>query len=166
MSENSFRSETSTNIRHSVFWWVFKVVSGTMLIASLFLMYLYEAPRLFDFPRTAAQLLVLCGGLTTVWHYRLLRKSERNVQNPSKLIKDQALFRWIRHPMYAGDILTYTGLVVLAPNIVTVCLLPLSIMALVRQARIEDKFLAQRFGARYASWRSRTGLLFPRFVSA
>ncbi|WP_211317044.1 methyltransferase family protein [Arenicella xantha] len=141
-----------------------KVVCGTVIIASLFLMSLYGVPTLFSVPRHYAQFLVLSGGALTLWHYLILKRNDRNVQNPYILMEARGLFRWVRHPMYCGDILSYTGLVLLAPNLVTVVVLLLSYLALIKQARVEDQFLAKRFGKRYSRWQCQTGLLLPRLM--
>lgn len=101
---------------HSIFWWSIKVVCGAALIASLFLMIIYDLNRLFSVPALLAQLLVISGGITSIWHYRLLKQSSKDIAEPSALVSESALFRWIRHPMYLADMVAYTGLFLIAPN--------------------------------------------------
>ena len=146
---------------HRMFWWTIKVVSGTILIAALFLMVIYDIPVLFSIPRGIGQVLVISGATVSIWHYVLLKRQGSNMCNPQTLMTHRGLFRWIRHPMYLADMVSYTGLFLLMPNPVTAVILPLSLIALVRQSQEEDRFLRQRFAGEFKAWRSKTSLLVP-----
>ena len=134
-------------------WWRVKVGCGAGLIACLFIHYLGDAPPP-AIPRALSQLLVVAGGITTLWHAGILGKAEAG-----QLVTGGGLFRWVRHPMYSGDVVLYLGLALLAPGPATFGFLGLGWVALYRQSVVEDKFLAARYGEAFEVWRQRTWLL-------
>jgi len=146
---------------HPIFWWSLKVVCGAVLIASLFLMVIYQLPVLFTVPTIVAQSLVFAGAFVSLWHYRILKKSTANMIAPTELITKQGLFRWLRHPMYLADMIAYTGLFMLMPNVFTVFVLLMAYVALFRQAQIEDAYMASLFVGEFDRWQASSRLLFP-----
>jgi protein-S-isoprenylcysteine O-methyltransferase Ste14 len=105
--------------------------------------------------------MVICGGLTTVIHYVYVWRRTRRLSEPNQLITEFGLFRCIRHPMYTGDLITYSGLLFLAPGPVSVLVLCIGTYAIWRQSIVEDRYMAERFGASHRQWRNRTSLLIP-----
>lgn len=69
------------------------------------------------------------------------------------------IYHYIRHPIYAGDLLLLTGLE-LALNSWLVLGTPLLFAVILRQARMEEELLMRAFSG-YGAYRKRTRLLFP-----
>jgi protein-S-isoprenylcysteine O-methyltransferase Ste14 len=105
--------------------------------------------------------VVVTGGLVTILHYGLLRRSNRRLARPGRLVTRGGLFARVRHPMYLGDGVVYAGLALLAPGPVTLVVFVAGIAGILGQARVEDGWLSRRFGRQHARWRERTGLLLP-----
>ena len=143
-------------------WWALKLAAGGLLVALLaehFLVGVLPAwPRP---PLRLAQAVVVIGGLVTIGHYAALRRCNRCVARPAELVTRGGLFARVRHPMYLGDLLVYAGLALLAPGPATLAALGVGALAIVRQARLEDRWLARRFGDTHARWRGHTRLLLP-----
>jgi len=146
---------------HSILWWSIKVACGTALIASLFLMFIYDFGVLFRVPMLFAQSLVIVGGFTSLWHYQILKESNNNIAHPNKMVSNKGLFRYVRHPMYLADAIAYTGLFLIAPNPITTVVLLLAYFALFRQSTVEDGVLAETFGSQFSEWRNKSKLILP-----
>jgi len=153
---------TDQHISHSLAWWSTKVVCGTALIGSLFLMVIYQIQPLFSFSTKVAQSMVVIGAAITLWHYWILKQGNKPFARPARLETKRGLYTIIRHPMYAGDMLAYSGLYLLAPNGVAAIVLMISFVALARQSMIEDAMLETQFGEGFRQWASQTALLIPR----
>lgn len=71
-------------------------------------------------------------------------------------------FAIVRNPIYAAMIPAFTGIALLAPNVVTIAGAILVIVALELQTRlIEEPYLAMAHGEQYASYAARVGRFFP-----
>ena len=149
------------NYEHPIFWWSIKVVCGAILIGSLFLMVIYQVPGLFSVPVIFAQALVLLGASTALWHYRILKRNGCDISVPRRLICNGGLYPRLRHPMYFADMMAYTGLFLLMPNVLTVLALALAYCALLRQAQVEDVYLASRFPQEFQQWKQSSRLIIP-----
>ncbi len=162
---------------HSIVWWALKNVGALLLIA---LMAAPLMPHVFDFSplhftvfkvlelpmwlsRHIGQALVLTGALSSVFHYYVLKRSNPKLAYPDELTQTVGLFTRVRHPMYASDLVMVTGFWLMAPFIISVPILIVVYVALIKQARIEDAFMAQRYPKQHAQWKERSGLLLPRF---
>jgi protein-S-isoprenylcysteine O-methyltransferase len=78
-----------------------------------------------------------------------------------KLVRD-GLYRYVRHPSYLGQILILVGLGALMGNVVAVLAAPLmTTVALLWRIRIEERAMAERFGAAYQEYRRATWRLLP-----
>ncbi len=118
-------------------------------------------PPFVDVPIRLGQLMVMIGGLVTVTHYVCVRRHAHSLSEPDQLMTERGLYRYIRHPMYTGDLITYSGLTALAPGPVTALVLFVGIYAIWRQSIVEDRHLADRFDEMHREWRKRTFLLVP-----
>lgn len=145
-------------------WWIAKVAFGLLLVGHLVAVAanLYALPTYPLVPVIAARILVVVGALLSLWHYLLLRSAAGDLSQPSRLVHDRGLFKVIRHPMYLGDTLLYTGLAMLAADGVGFVLASLGIAGIVGQAVVEDRAMRMRFGDEFDAWKRRTGLLVPR----
>jgi len=165
MREQSTSESNLTNTEyadsHAVFWWAIKVTAGAIIIAGLFIAYIYHLQPWFSVPRLFAQSLVLIGGIGAIYHYLKLRSDNRNVQTPEHLVTNVGLYRFVRHPMYLCDIVAYSGLFLLHPSMLIALVLIVGYVALVQQARVEDQYLSQRFDSEFSRWEKRSKLLIP-----
>jgi protein-S-isoprenylcysteine O-methyltransferase Ste14 len=146
---------------HAIFWWSLKVSCGTILIAALFIGVLYELNPWFVASRTLAQALVVIGGASAIFHYLRLKSLNKRFERPDALETEHGLYRRVRHPMYFSDCLTYIGLFLLFPTIATAIVLGLGVVSLVQQSKVEDRYLAERFGQQFSDWRDRSKLIVP-----
>jgi protein-S-isoprenylcysteine O-methyltransferase Ste14 len=150
-----------SSIPHDLKWWSLKLISGTALIAALFLSVIYQLPSAFAFPIWIAQLLVILGGSISLIHYGRLKRNTNDISRPDSLEQSFGLFKQVRHPMYLGDAITNTGLVLLFPNLISALILGLALLALFKQAQVEDAFVAQQFPNSFSQWQGKTKLIFP-----
>jgi protein-S-isoprenylcysteine O-methyltransferase Ste14 len=72
-------------------------------------------------------------------------------------------FRFVRHPVYSGNLALFLGAALGTLNIYLLLLWPIAVLGFVAEARIEERLLRDRFGAVYDAYAERTGLLLPRF---
>ncbi|TVQ28730.1 MAG: hypothetical protein EA370_16205 [Wenzhouxiangella sp.] len=99
--------------------------------------------------------LVVLGAGCAAWHGFLLRGAEG-------LETRRGLFRCLRHPMYAGDLLTLTGLALLPLGPDSLALWLLGVVAVYRSALFEDRLMSQAWPSAHERWRERSGLILPR----
>lgn len=147
---------------HRLFWAI-KVLVGLLLVALAFLSPLVDAvpTRVFRVPLWLAQIPALIGPILHGWHYVLLRSRIPHLEQPPALVTSGGLLPWIRHPMYLGDALAMLGFTLFWPTLVSCMLLPIGLLALILQARLEDAELRRRFPQAHRQWSMRAGLLWP-----
>lgn len=96
-----------------------------------------------------------------IWHYLILRSATRHLERPDSLVTTRGLFRFVRHPMYLGDICVLSIFALTWCNWLSLGLLVLAVMNIVLLARMEDAQLTARFGEDHQRWRGRTRLVLP-----
>ncbi len=116
-----------------------------------------------DWPETARRplgivgiLLVLIGAVVVVWAYRSLGRSFTPFTRPppSAARVEAGPYRLVRHPMYGGGIVFFTGLSLAFS--VTALVLTAALAALWRgKSAVEERWLAARF-PEYDEYRRRT----------
>jgi protein-S-isoprenylcysteine O-methyltransferase Ste14 len=115
---------------------------------------------------TAGLLIYLAGLLLAIAGRIQLGKNWANIEDAAVLkqqvLVNEGIYRYIRHPIYAGDMLLLVGLE-LALNSWLVLLTSVPIVIFVRQALAEEKLLAQSF-AGYAAYRQRTKRFIPFLI--
>jgi protein-S-isoprenylcysteine O-methyltransferase Ste14 len=72
-------------------------------------------------------------------------------------------FRFVRHPVYSGNLALFFGSALGTLNIYLLLLWPMAVLGFVAEARVEERLLRDRFGAAYDEYAARAGLLLPRF---
>jgi protein-S-isoprenylcysteine O-methyltransferase len=78
-----------------------------------------------------------------------------------KLVRS-GLYRYVRHPSYLGQILILVGIGALMANVVALLAAPLmTTVALVWRIRVEERAMAEHFGAAYEEYRKNTWRLLP-----
>lgn len=144
-------------------WW-FKILGSLGLIVSALANttgYLACSP--FFAPITGLGVcLVIIGGIANLLHYRLLKQRATNIAEPGALITDALAYRYLRHPMYLGDIVVGTGFFLIWPCMLSLAFWLILVRAAVAQAIHEDRELADAFPSTFPLWRQRTGLMLPR----
>ena len=76
------------------------------------------------------------------------------------------LYKFIRHPQYAGLIVWGMGLVILWPRTIALLLFVAMLFVYFFLARIEEQECERRFGIRYLKYRNATGMFLPFRVHA
>jgi protein-S-isoprenylcysteine O-methyltransferase Ste14 len=74
-------------------------------------------------------------------------------------------FSVVRHPIYLGVILVYTGLICMTLSLASAALLVVIIAFYRYISRYEEKLLTQRFGDEYRAYMSKVPRLFPLKIS-
>lgn len=109
----------------------------------------------------AGQALAVAGATVSLLHYLILKRRAGALGAPATLVTTGGLFRWIRHPMYLGDLALGAGCAMLGPHPGGWLLWVLFAAVTTGAARAEDAMTMRRFGAGFAGWKARTGLLLP-----
>lgn len=83
------------------------------------------------------------------------------IRNDHRIIKS-GIYRFIRHPSYAGSLVSFLGLGLVFVNglSVLVIIVPVTI-AFLKRIKIEEYALKNAFGEEYIAYRKSTGMLFP-----
>ncbi|QDA59256.1 methyltransferase family protein [Hymenobacter jejuensis] len=76
-------------------------------------------------------------------------------------LRTEGLNRLVRHPLYLGLLLGLLGFWLLAPTAVRTVFVGCNLAYLLVGTRLEERKLAQRFGAAYALYRARVPQLLP-----
>jgi protein-S-isoprenylcysteine O-methyltransferase Ste14 len=70
-------------------------------------------------------------------------------------------YAWVRHPQYNGFLLVMIGFLLQWPTIATLVMFPVLVFIYTRLARSEEREVAQRFGAEWTEYASRTPAFIP-----
>jgi protein-S-isoprenylcysteine O-methyltransferase Ste14 len=107
----------------------------------------------------AADILLVAGTAWALWSLRYLGRN-LSVFAQARELADGGPYRWIRHPLYAGEIVSSLGLAIAASTVAAFAVwLALCALQGYRLFR-EEQLLLQALPA-YRSYRSRTAALFP-----
>jgi protein-S-isoprenylcysteine O-methyltransferase Ste14 len=126
----------------------------------------YRLPRPMAIAAFVAGCVLDFAGNWLIW--RAHADLGRNWHAVSVTTSDQALvtsgvYQFVRHPMYSGHLLWGLAQALLLQNWIAGPSAILTLIALLLyRLRGEEAMLAQRFGAEYESYTSRTGRLFPK----
>lgn len=82
-------------------------------------------------------------------------------QCPSGLVSSGA-FRYVRHPLYLGSVLSYLGMTVATVSLFSLVLFVVICLFYNHIADYEEKLLEERFGEEYRNYKKRTGKWFPK----
>jgi protein-S-isoprenylcysteine O-methyltransferase Ste14 len=103
--------------------------------------------------------LVVCGGAWSLWSLRFLSRNV-SVLAQARDVVDQGPYRFVRHPLYVGEIVSTLGIALAANSYLAVASwLVLCALQVYRAAR-EEQVLLQALPA-YRSYRGRTAALLP-----
>jgi protein-S-isoprenylcysteine O-methyltransferase Ste14 len=113
-------------------------------------------------------LLVIGGLLFAVWARIALGANWSGtvtIKTGHNLIR-RGPYRWIRHPIYTGLLLSLVGTVLLQGEVRAMLGFVLALLALYRKAKREERFLSEEFGEGFAEHTQQTGMFLPRFSKA
>ncbi len=77
-------------------------------------------------------------------------------QEPAQFV-ERGLFRFSRNPVFLGMAGMFLGVVLIAPNALTLTSFSLAIFAMSIQIRLEETHLSSRLGSAYDAYRARVG---------
>jgi protein-S-isoprenylcysteine O-methyltransferase Ste14 len=112
------------------------------------------------FRRIAATALLFFGNSIGVWALVSLRRSFSIMAEVRELVA-RGPYRFVRHPIYLGQILSTGGLLLLAPSWPSGLLYAVFVAAQVARAGYEEAKLAASI-PEYEAYRNRTGAYWPR----
>lgn len=107
----------------------------------------------------AADLLVLAGVTWSVWSLRFLGRN-LSVLAQARNVVDRGPYRWIRHPLYAGEIVSSLGLTI-ATGSAAAAGLWLTLCALQGYRALREEQVLLRVLPGYRVYRARTAALLP-----
>jgi protein-S-isoprenylcysteine O-methyltransferase Ste14 len=106
-----------------------------------------------------SDVLVVCGMAWAVWSLRFLGRNV-SVLAQARDVVDQGPYRWVRHPLYVGEIVSSLGVAVAANSYAAVMLWVVLCGLQVYRAQREEQVLLRALPA-YRKYRSRTAALLP-----
>ena len=93
--------------------------------------------------------------MATAWRVGIDR------ENPGALVSS-GLFRYIRHPIYAGMLLMTAGMAAATADVLSIAVAAGSWIGIPLQARLEEEFLISIHGVEYEKYRATSGRFWPR----
>ena len=75
------------------------------------------------------------------------------------------VFRRLRHPIYTGALSLYLGSFLMSMSIASAALWLVILAFYIFLCKYEERILTEEFGDDYLKYKSRTGMLFPKFRS-
>ncbi len=121
---------------------------------------------LTDVGKAIGLLFLISGYAGTIWCYRILGDSWRvgvNRKERTHLITTGP-YRFVRHPLYAFQIMMLVGAGLLLPTLYSLFILVVQMLSVRIKAADEENYLLAVHGATYKEYVSATGRLLPRFL--
>jgi protein-S-isoprenylcysteine O-methyltransferase Ste14 len=106
-----------------------------------------------------ADLLLICGTAWALWALRFLGRNV-SVLAQARDVVAQGPYRWVRHPLYLGEIVSALGLAIAVNNYTALALRVALCCLQIYRAMREEQVLLRALPA-YRSYRSRTAALLP-----
>lgn len=112
----------------------------------------------------AGATLGLAGLALTKWCHGAMGVQWRMWIDPSRpaSLVASGPFRWVRHPIYASQILVFWGTWLLAPTPFLAAAGVLHLICVRVKAGLEERYLVDLHGEAYRAYQGRTGRFFPR----
>lgn len=128
---------------------------------------LFPKPQFSIIIQILAILICLKGLIICIAARRTLGKNWTNAKDykhsPTAHLVSSGIYSYVRHPIYLGLILVFTGSEMLA-NSYLIVLLPLLYLWLYNQAKKEEELLLVRFGKQYKGYLSKTKMFIPYLI--
>ena len=106
-----------------------------------------------------SDVLLICGMVWAVWSLRFLGRNV-SVLAQARGVVERGPYRWVRHPLYAGEIVSGLGLAIAVNSYAALALWVALCGLQIYRALREEQVLLQALPA-YRSYRSRTAALLP-----
>ena len=138
------------------------LVLAFLLVQTLFLDVLPIAPVAEWLPLAGGALYLLGLGLAVTARVQLGRNwldLESFAVRPGQTIVDGGIYRYVRHPIYTGDLLLVTGLELTLGSWLVVAVVPLALL-IVKQVLAEEALLSRTFPS-YARYCAETKRFIP-----
>jgi len=90
----------------------------------------------------------------------LVSTSQLQIVEKQKLVKD-GLYKYIRHPLYLGEILRNFGIVSIFSSGYGILLIVIGTIFLLLRIKPEEEMLVEAFGSDYEDYKRRTKRLIP-----
>lgn len=144
-------------------WWFLKVLGGLALLLSFLWVSLRPGDQntLWPVPVWIAQILVIGGVTLGLSQYLTLKRFNRGLAVPQQLVTDRGLFRWVRHPMYLGDLVVLTGLCLLVNRWWALPIWGGSLCCVLLLCRHEDHYLLNLFPEQYTTYMRHSARVIP-----
>jgi protein-S-isoprenylcysteine O-methyltransferase Ste14 len=107
--------------------------------------------------------LLAVGAAIVLWALRYLRRASSIVPQ-ARTVVDHGPYRYVRHPMYLGNMLTIVGLGLIVSTPSALFLSFICLVLQIARARYEDQLLASTFEG-YRAYMSRVNAFLPRLSS-
>ena len=107
--------------------------------------------------------LLAAGAAIVLWALWYLRRAF-SVVPQARTVVANGPYRYVRHPMYVGNMLTIVGLGLIVGTLSALFLSLICLALQVARARYEDRLLASTFNE-YGAYMSRVNAFFPRLCS-
>ena len=107
--------------------------------------------------------LLAAGAAIVLWALWYLRRAF-SVVPQARTVVANGPYRYVRHPMYVGNMLTIVGLELIVGTLSALFLSLICLALQVARARYEDRLLASTFNE-YGAYMSRVNAFFPRLCS-
>ena len=144
--------------------WIWVVVSASVCLGVLAVVYLYLPISKYDVIRYAGLLVIIAGMIIRFIAIRTLGNFftvNLAVHSDHRIIQ-HGLYKFIRHPSYSGLLISFIGLGLSMNNWLSLLLVVVPILLIMlHRINIEEKMLGKQFGSEYAAYRKRTWRLVP-----
>ncbi len=88
----------------------------------------------------------------------------RSVKGVEKIV-DRGVYRYVRHPIYSGDVLLGIGIFLQFPTLKVLLAVIWAILWFIVWMKIEERYLEDKFGDLYREYKKKTSFIFPKFTS-
>ena len=110
---------------------------------------------------TGAMIEMMIGYLIMITGGLLVIAGWQKIYKPKDELVTDGIYRYIRHPQYAGIILITTGMLIHWPTLITLLMWPILVFAYYGLAKKEEKKIEKKFGEGYREYRNRVPMFFP-----
>jgi protein-S-isoprenylcysteine O-methyltransferase Ste14 len=144
--------------------WIWVIVSASVFMGVLAVIYLYLPISKYEIIRYAGLLVIIAGmiirfiAITTLGKFFTVNLA---VHNDHRIIR-HGLYKFVRHPSYSGLLISFIGLGLSMNNWLSLLLVVSPILLIMlHRINIEEKMLVQQFGGEYETYQKKTWRLVP-----